>query len=260
MQQKIPSLSGIGQQVMHSIKTISPATLAKLRIFVFIVIFLSCSALGAIFANQVRLLLFSAPLISETASKPALAKQRNIIIIHTNELYGQKPALISVWVVFATLSDPPDLTFKSLYPPVLPSTDTNGLADSFALTPQADPASQFLDHLRSYNFPWQGFVLVDNEAINELAGWINGKNPGLNHQTSANPDEAKLVLQDEQLLFRQMCDSLNASDAQRGSKPNWRQIIPGHFHSNFPFDTVIQQWARLTAPDNPPHCEVLVTP
>ena len=233
---------------------------SKLRIPIFFLVFLGCAALGFLFANQIWQSLFTSPTSSKTGTPLAFSQQKNVLIIHTNELHASSPDLISVWALFMTLSDPPNITFKAIYPPLPPSKSLAPLNTLFSLTPQAEVSSSFLRGMQAYDFQWDSVIVVDNQAIYNLAEWFTGQEPSLQPLAPSSAEADRKVLTSEQALFQQMCDHLTDPSTQDAKTPDWREIIPNHMKTDLQFDNVMVQWTRLTAPNNLLHCEVLVTP
>jgi len=234
--------------------------ISRFRILLFFLVFLGCAAFGFLFANQIWQTLFTIPPSPSTGNTLAFSQQKNILIIHTNALHDPNPDLISVWVLFMTLSDPPNMIFKAIYPPLPPSKSLVSLNSLFSLTPEADVSPSFLRGLKNYDFQWDSVIVVDNQAIYSLGEWFTGQEPNIQPMAPSTPDADRKVLNSEQTLFEQMCNQLTNPSTQDTKTPDWREIIPNHMKTDLQFDNAMVQWTRLTSPNNLLHCEVIVTP
>ena len=233
---------------------------SRIRVPLFFLVFLGCAAIGFLFANQIWQALFTTPANSTSGKTLAFSQQRNVLIIHTNELHNPNPNLISVWALFMTQSDPPNIAFKAIYPPLPPSKSLVPLDTLFSLTPQADVSPSFLRGMQAYDFQWDSVIVLDNQAVYTLGEWFTGQEPNIQPLAPSTPDADRKVLTSEQTLFEQMCAQLTTPSTQNPKTTDWREIIPNHMKTDLQFDNVMVLWTRLTAPNNLLHCEVLVTP
>lgn len=189
-----------------------------------------------------------------------LKKQQNLVIILTDDLTISNPSLISVWAVFISYgSTPPSLNFVQIFP----SESKDGRVDlmpAFSLTESKDPSPVFDKALRAFNFPIDGVIVTDAEGFNNISGWMFGNQYQLESPISATSDNQMGAAQMLQQFVSAACPKLTNADPTGKTAFSWQDLIPKHFHTRMPFETMAISWQNLSSNGTPPHCEFVQIP
>ena len=226
-------------------------------VFPFLILFILCLIVGYCSANQ-----FLPERISSAHATPTRVSNLhiNLIIIHVNDLKDKTPTLISVWGVFLDVSNEKVMTmaFKPLYP--IPTSDdlNQEFKDRFNMDSKKVPSPEFLQDLaKTYNFPWDNFLVIDNNAIKVLSDWITGIPYSLQPTAAASKEEAQILIDEQQTLILDICQSLNAENLQQKPKFNWQNLVPKHIITNLSNQNFMDHWNQIIASKNPSQCEIL---
>lgn len=223
-------------------------------ILILLILFIICAAMGfsgAKSAWQSISGVIATP-VNPTANSVAAGIQHNLVVIRVDDLQSHDPVLISTWILFTTFSDPPYLVMKILFP----GSKITSLKNNFYLDPEGRLAPQFEEEIQKLNFPWDGYLLIDNQGIQKLSEWLLDQPVEfLPYDPQSSPDGFTVFLDDSRRLSS-FCESL--SDVQQESTfPFWREIIPSHMRSNLGFDDLVLYWDYMTRSTNPPYCEII---
>jgi hypothetical protein len=177
----------------------------------------------------------------------------SLILVHVDDLSsGSDPALISVWSMVVNYTDEskaPQVTLKALYPDPFAVDSQKDAPAAFSLNSQGGVTEKFTGWLESQPVVWEGILLFDDSGLNNLSQWLTGQLPEL--PGSSGQD----VFIQEAPLMVALCESTWA-DRPLGPMPAWSELIPAHFSSDAPFDTLITAWDRLAYASYPPACKV----
>ncbi len=103
---------------------------------------------------------YSTPMNSSPGS------QHNILLIQVDQINTEQPQLQSVWLM-AYYANNPRVDLLPIYP-ALNSKNAlkhQKLADQFALTKSGEPDEEFWLMLRGINTWWNGYLMMDNQAL-----------------------------------------------------------------------------------------------
>ncbi|MCD4672455.1 MAG: hypothetical protein K8R77_07325 [Anaerolineaceae bacterium] len=223
----------------------------RTRFSLFSLVFLVSAALGLVTASSLSSF-FSLPATQKNAD--AQPEQKNIIIIHVDDLESRDPQLVSVWSLFSVITEQTYITMKPLYPATFPDPALAQLADSLDLNTRKQPSQGFLNILQAYQLEWDGYILVDHQGILEMHQWLVGTPTAtLNSQGNPDPD---LILQEETLLFNGICRGLNQAGTAPQKSDQWDTIFPGHLKTNVSMSKLIGQWQLLNENQSPLVCNI----
>jgi hypothetical protein len=228
-------------------------------VFPFLILFILCLIVGYCSANQ-----FLPDKISSThATQTRVSNLHvNLIIIHVDDLKDNTPTLIAVWGIFLDVSNDKVMTmaFKPLYP--IPTSDdlNQEFKDRFSLDSMNVPSPEFLQDLaKIYNFPWDNYLVIDNNAVLVLSDWITGIPYSLQPSAAASKEESQILIDEQQTLL-DICQSLNAENLQQKPKFNWQKLIPKHIITNLSNLSFMDNWNKIISSIKPSQCEILNEP
>jgi hypothetical protein len=229
-------------------------------VFPFLILFILCLIVGYCSANQ-----FLPDKISSThATQTRVSNLHvNLIIIHVDDLKDNTPTLIAVWGIFLDVSNDKVMTmaFKPLYP--IPTSDdlNQEFKDRFSLDSMNVPSPEFLQDLaKIYNFPWDNYLVIDNNAVLVLSDWITGIPYSLQPSAAASKEESQTLIDEQQTLLLDICQSLNAENLQQKPKFNWQKLIPKHIITNLSNLSFMDNWNKIISSIKPSQCEILNEP
>ncbi len=102
------------------------------------------------------------------------ARNNRVILIQVDNLEAERPVLKSVWVGMLFKSENQSvLSFVPIYPAAGDQPATDALARSFKLDRTGKPVAAFWRRLASLDIEKDGYILADDYALQEIAGWIN---------------------------------------------------------------------------------------
>jgi hypothetical protein len=218
----------------------------KFIIFLTIVVFFGCLAMGLYTSN---LLPLNGQANAEAVTKPPGGLyQRNIAIIHVDDLKAENPNLISIWGLIFYYPEP-QIIFQPLYP--IHVDGNQNISSRFAITKNGDPNPVFMQFLSEDNkITWDNYILVDSDGISLFTSAIAG---AALPEGSDSPD---IVLTVESALYGQFCNTVMTNPQLQFNSVTWTDLIPDHFHSNIILDDILSGWARLTRVEQPLDCQV----
>ncbi len=222
-------------------------------ILVLLVIFSICAIFGFSGARSTLKAISDSPTaISSTVVPGTPSAQHNLLVVRVDDLNSPSPVLLSSWIYFLTYSDPPTMVMKILYPG--PQSDT--LANSFSIDKNRHISSRFLKEIRKLNFPWDGYILLDNTGFEMINEWILGQPAEVvPYENGGNIDGFALYVYESRQLTS-LCQNLQGIN-QRGTTLHWREITPAHFSSDLSFENLVLFWDYLTQSSAPPYCEII---
>ncbi len=218
----------------------------KFIIFLTITVFFGCLGLGLYTSN-----LF--PEDGQTSASaptkpPGGQYQRNIAILHVDELQSETPKLISIWGLILYYPEP-KIILQPLYP--LNLEGNQELGSRFAITKSGDPHPVFMQFLADDNkITWDNYILIDDSGLSTLIG------SSIGGTSFENLDPAVSIVDVEDGVYTQLCSSIVANPQHLFDNVLWTQLIPSHFHSNLFLEDILEGWARLTRVEQPLECQV----
>jgi hypothetical protein len=126
---------------------------------------------------------------------------------------------------------------------------------SFSLTRDNDPSPAFWRILKSQNIHWEGYLLVDDFAVQNVMEWTNGAGdfPGLLGSTQLNP------LESEQAL-KHMCEDFSRLKEHGPAPFSINDLMPAHFRTDLSMDKALSYWEMMTTSRVPIKCDVVLAP
>lgn len=183
------------------------------------------------------------------------SEQHKLIVVHVDSLDSQNPRVISVWFLSLFFHDdlPPTISLGEIYPAADPLV-SQIMERSFSLNRDGDPPAAFWQSIRSQNFEWDDYIVLDAVTVNRMLAWIIG--PGdYNWVNDALREDPVQV----DLLLTQVCEGLGGIDHRQTAPFSWGDLVPAHFHSQLPMEEALAYWERITKSQQPVKCEVVVS-
>lgn len=226
-------------------------------VFPFLILFILCLIVGYCTANEYLPNMISSAHATQTRVSTLHV---NLIIINVDNLKDNAPTLLAVWGIFLDVSNDKvmGMAFKPLYP--IPTSDNlnQEFQDRFSLDPKKAPSPEFLQDLtKIYNFPWDNYLVLDNNAILVLSDWITGIPYSFQPTAAISKEEAKTLIDEQQTLLLDICQSLNAENLQQKPIFNWVKVMPKHIITDLPNQIFIDNWNQIVGSKKPSHCEIL---
>jgi hypothetical protein len=228
-------------------------------VILVIIVFLICAFVGYQVAMQFHELSGINPEATMTAPGAAGLPQKEykIILIHVDRLDRPQPRMISVWFIsfFFVEGNPPTLTFAQMYPNPANPENHQAFERGFSLTPKGDPAAGFWRVVKTWHIEANGYLLVDDFAVQKVMEWTNGAGdfPGLIGATQDHPDDSERVLMDT-------CRSVGGIANRTPAPFEFSDLFPGHFRSNLMMADAVMYWTSLTNTTLPIDCDVVLAP
>jgi len=221
----------------------------RFTILLVIVVFFVCLFIGYSLMKRIDNELVAGVNVGSNAG--GNAEQHNLILIQVDQLNSEAPKLESVWFVslYFLESYQPIVTFAQLYPTLTPTGTSQALERTFAFDHQGEPAAAFWRVFRANSFEWEGYFLIDREALEMTLGWLHG--PGLWTSALSQQEESKSII-------LQTCQALTGLPDRTMEKFRWSEFAPAHFRSNMKMEVSLSYWDRLVTSQQPIRCEVVL--
>ncbi|MCC6146310.1 MAG: hypothetical protein IT308_01950 [Anaerolineaceae bacterium] len=178
--------------------------------------------------------------------------QHNFLVIRVDDLQTANTQLLSVWIFFTTFSDPPYMVMKILYP----NTRQDKILSTFSLDDNRQPSPQFLQEVKKLDFAWDGYIVVDDQGIQNLNYWMLGQPLDMPPRDSQSTPDGFTIYVNDSRQWSALCQSLG-SIKQREDVLFWRDTLPAHLRTDLDFETMILFWDYMTNSNTPPYCETI---
>ncbi len=223
-----------------------------------LIIFIACLILGYCTTGD---LIHPKAATEQTPSNPNQPLFRiNLIMVDVDDLTKHTPDLLSVWGIFLNIdmNNSMEIAYKPLYP-VPSSPNVNGEIDNlFNLDNQDDLSPQFQQYLaETYSFPWDNYIVLDSRAVIILSDWITGMPAEIQSDKPRNTVEEQALIDEQETLLLDICQSLNQENLQDKSPLNWQKVLPAHFLTNQSERTLLDNWALIIKVEKPTKCKIL---
>lgn len=186
--------------------------------------------------------------------EPDQPTQYNLLIIRVDDLEARQQELVSVWFMFNHVSEQSFVTFKPLYPAANPDPAQQRLAARFDLTARKQPAPAFLKAVETYQVPWDGYILVDNQGMLSLHEWLGEDSAvSLTPASRANPER---IVQEEMALLNSICPGLHRLGALTSNTAQWQALSPRHLQSDLDLQDSLAKWETIHQQPSPLVCKV----
>ncbi len=188
----------------------------------------------------------------------ALAKaQQNYILVHVDDLSRDKPNLISVWGVFVYYAGANQVMFI----PMMPSHDAtvqSSLSAAFSLDKKGQVNSKFIVELnKKFDVDITGVITTDNTGLSLFNALITGQNTPILAAPPQTDDEKHVVLTNSQFFFQSVCSAVTNRNIALFEAIDWSQLVPGHFVTTLPFETIMADVQKLVQSTAINQCSVL---
>lgn len=233
--------------------------MTKGRIVLLAFVFLVCAGLGFLAANEVGLFI-PAAIQAATEQSKTISGQQNFLLIHADDLTADQPSLVSLWLMIYVDYDPPQLAFKTLYPPLSPDENVKKISNTFRLSSQGSPDEDFLKAVRESNMHWESYILVDHRGIQDILGNPEKNLAATLSAAAGSAHPAATTLQMETAILKAFCARLAAEKGESLDISAWSALIPTHLRTDLHFETIMINWHQLTAAQTKPGCRVFGSP
>lgn len=179
--------------------------------------------------------------------------QTNLVILHVNDLDQPKPQLISTWVMMINNTESPYVMFKSIFPSS-DSAVTSQLSKTFSLKSDKKLTARFIRTLKKFDFQWQGYIIVDDQAINNYNYTQNEKSQD---DTNEYSNQSQSILFNEKKQLQYFCANLRNGDRGQSINQLFSSIVPKHMHTDLDVETFMSNWKMISSTQQAMHCEVL---
>jgi len=183
------------------------------------------------------------------------SSQKNIVVIHVDDLDAKDPQLVSVWSLFSVVNEQAYITMTPLYPGTVPDPALSRLSSSFDLNGRKKPAKDFLEALQAFQVTWDGYILVDHQGMMALHQWLAG-NPSHISLTDQGSNDVARILQEESLLLTGICHGLNQTGPAPNESAQWDAIFPDHLKTDLSMRNIIPHWQHMNERQVPLVCNV----
>lgn len=230
----------------------------KSVILIIVLVFIVCAYFGFKAAAKILPANNGTTIADQGSDNSTNVLQNNYLLVHVSDLTIEDPELISAWVAFVYQSNPPQLMFIQVYPSSN-VTVNDKLAQAFSLSSTKELSAKFIKQYNtSFHTQNNGYILIDNIGAGYYNQWLFGQATAI-ASTPAMTDEEKQALRlSEQASFQQFCQlvSTGASNSYFSSV-NWTLLLPDHYVTNLPFETIALTTDQIAFASSPVQCEVL---
>lgn len=188
--------------------------------------------------------------------------QQNLLVITVDQLALARPVLKSIWLLI-TYPEISNLILVPIYPSNQEDAITSDLmlAQTFAMTAQQTPRSEFLEPLRKKIY-WDNYLIVDQKGVSsvlrilhqfaeELPGKENQTNSILLPQTGQEVDRS---LENQVQIWNIVCLELSRI-SKAGKMEDLIQKISPYVRTNLLWEELSQQWSFEQPNDFQMGCE-----
>lgn len=180
-----------------------------------------------------------------------IGKQKNLLILHVNDLSSKDAQLVSAWGSFIVYSSPPQLMWVPLFPASTQEL-TEDIQSKFRLADIGvlDTKSKAL-FSEQYDLTIDGYILIDDNAYTAFQTWSGSQTD------STTPG----ILANEKKVLANICRIFKKDGARTFlNKIRWIDLIPSHFSTDLSFETLMLGMDIVKTSGKLDSCEVLLTP
>jgi hypothetical protein len=182
---------------------------------------------------------------------PLELKNQKILLISTKNSAANLPKLNSVWGLFISFGDRPNLILKEIYS--FGQDDTLALQDHFQLNSDGQVSPRFIAVLGQLNVAWDGTILIDEPGLEILANWMDG----YLQSAQTNSDSSHLNVT-SQNIPQGFCAVLNSPlSSSQGNTPPWEILFSGGMNTDLPVSSITNGWQALVKSQSSPYCEII---
>ncbi|MEJ5203013.1 MAG: hypothetical protein WHV66_12340 [Anaerolineales bacterium] len=186
-----------------------------------------------------------------TTSSPSPSQQRastfntqyNMLIIHVDSLQKEKANVQGTWMLFVTLSHPPNIILKQLNT----RSSVMELSDSSdSLEAGKEIHQKSIDQLVGLNIPWHGYVIFDDEGRERLLSALVSAMSIRQEITSASRKSS--------WTNNNLCDVL-ISMPSFFETVGWSELVPEHFQTDIEISELLVIYDLIYHSTPPPDCK-----
>jgi hypothetical protein len=217
------------------------------KLLIFAILFVIALVAGYFFAQ-------AAGILPPTAPAAQTSSQVRYLIIRTDDLNKSNPALLTIWGVIVSYSNPTTVYFSPVYPLQQNLAD---LASLFKLGKDRALTSEFMEALKKYNLDLTGYIIVDSTGADSYLNWLI---PAKNRAASTPPSSTKAVqslLNQQRQYFLQICQILAKPAKTNPQSLNWKSVYPDHLIPSPDIETIMTTLHRLFTDGQPFVCHVV---
>lgn len=217
------------------------------KLLIFAVLFVIALVAGFFFAQ-------AAGVLPSPAPAPQPSSQERYLIIRVDELNKNNPALLTIWGVIISYSNPTTVYFSPVYPLQQNPAD---LAALFRLNNDRTLASEFLDSVKKHYLDLTGYIIVDSGGAEAYLNWLI---PAKNRMVSTPPASTKAVqslFNQQRQYFTQICQILSKSAKTNPQLLSWKSVYPDHMIPSPDIETIMTTLYRLFTDSQPFNCHVM---
>ena len=230
----------------------------KIVILFVILVFVLCAFFG--FKTAAKILPSNNGKTNPGPAESTGVLQQNFLLIHVDDRNKDDPKLISIWAAFYYPSNPPQLMFLPLYP-AFDADVHSRLEKGFGLNSNKKINENFVSQINKlFDIQTSGYILSDDTAIGYSNQWLTGQE-AVYTSLIATTDEEKILLRTtEQTTFQQFCQTISTGVANSYfSAVDWTLLLPDHFSTSIPFETIALITDQITRATTPVRCDVLTS-
>ncbi|HTX78106.1 MAG TPA: hypothetical protein VMC62_00485 [Longilinea sp.] len=185
-----------------------------------------------------------------------IPQQTTLLLVHVNDISEANPTLITIWALFYYPGDNPSLMFQQVYPSSQASVDAT-IQSQMTLSAKGDVASQFFGSLQDqYRFSWNNYVVVDQQSMQNLTGWLPGMDSTAFLTTPLGRDDLLQAASNDQDYLKQLCSKLSDPQARDNLIVPWDQVLQEHLLTDLGASAFSTVWSHLIANPAPATCNV----
>lgn len=188
-----------------------------------------------------------------TPEHTAVQNTRNnrVILVQVDSLQAERPVLKSVWVgVLFNSENQAVLSFVPIYPAEGDQSAAEALANSFKLDRSGKPTAAFWRRLASLNIEKDGYILADDYALQEIAGWINRQGSLIYGASSPNSSTTP-----GEWFLKLGCGSIGKAGGNIAEFA-WSSL-GDHIQTDLTGEALDAEWNKLTTSEQPLKCEIV---
>ena len=211
----------------------------KKNILIIILVFLVCAFLGYKAAQKI----FPSSRLTannlDVKNPSSHIIQNNYLVIHIDDRTLDKPKLISIWAAFVNQSDSLQLMFVPLFPATNPEIHDK-IANSFKVNQDKTLNATFINQVnKAFEIKTSGYLLADDAATVSSIQWLTGASTTLASTPAVTDMDKNHIRSSEGASYQQFCQILSAGSGNAYvSAINWNNLLPDHFYTDLPFETL----------------------
>jgi hypothetical protein len=222
-----------------------------------LIIFFACLILGYLTTGD--LLPKEKPQQTLTNSNQSIFRI-NLIVVVVDDLIKPRPNPISVWGIFINIDKNQfmEVAYILLYPVSGSLTENGRIENLFSIESNRSLSTNLLKYLaETYSFPWDSYVILDRIAITFLSDSITGIPANFSENKPSISEDEQVWVGEQETLLQDICQSLNEDDFQGKPPLDWKTIMPEHFLTNQPVQTLLANWEMIIKTQKPGKCKLL---